>query len=114
MRSQGVTNVAITVPQEGAMTLPYLLAIPKGAAGLDEAKQFLAFCGLPPAADKIAERLGYLPVNRKVPFPSSVNQVLGYGPDELMKRLVGLDWTQINANMERLAGVVQKVNAGQR
>jgi putative spermidine/putrescine transport system substrate-binding protein len=110
-RSQGAANLAIAVPKEGAMILPYLLAIPKGAEALAEAKQFLAFCAAPPTAAEVAERIGLFPVSRGMAFPARTGEVLGLDGAALMQRLVALDWTAINANMARLADAVRQANA---
>jgi putative spermidine/putrescine transport system substrate-binding protein len=100
LRQQGATNVTAVVPKEGALMIPYLLVVPKGASNMAETKKFLNYVSKPEPQLRGAVLGGYLPLNSKAKLPPEAEEQMGMTFAELMTKVYQPDWAFI-AEKER-------------
>lgn len=114
LEQQGADNVAMVVPEEGALMIPYLLVVPKDAENLEETKKFLNYVSKAESQLQGALLGGYLPLNSKAELPSEAVEKMGMTLEELMNKLYQPDWTVIaDKQTERINLLEQLISEAQ-
>ncbi len=109
LHHQGVKNIDFVIPKEGALVIPYLVAIPKGAKNTDEAKKLLNALIEPKYQVPFLVESGLLPTNPSVPLSPEIEASLGGKLDTIMARNVTADWAVVAANLEARTRKVEEI-----
>jgi putative spermidine/putrescine transport system substrate-binding protein len=109
----GAPTIAFTVPKEGGLMLPYLLAIPKGAAHPGEGAKFVNWIIEPEAQLKLVNASGVWPMNSHVVLPPALEKELGGTVTEMMAHNYSPDWfvigTALAERTHRIEALIQQV-----
>jgi len=101
LKAEGA-KVDIVVPKEGALMLPYLLIVPKGAKDRDAYMAFIKYSLQAAVQLKMYDVSGYLPLNPDAKLTPEQERGLGMPLPALMSKLYSPDWTVIaDAQKER-------------
>jgi putative spermidine/putrescine transport system substrate-binding protein len=109
LHHQGVKNIDFVIPKEGALVIPYLVAIPKGAKDTDEAKKLLNALVEPKYQVPFLTESGLLPTNPDVPLAPENEKALGGKLDVILSRNVSADWEVVAANLEARTRKVEEI-----
>lgn len=112
MKREGLTNVDFVVPKEGALMLPYLVVVPKGAPDLAIARKWLDFIGKAEPQLKATDISGYMPLNETAVLPAPLEKIVGMPLSELKPRLIQPDWTYIAEKQKERVAFIEKAIAG--
>jgi len=99
-RRGGNTAVAMRVPDEGGLILPYLLVLPKGARNPDAAKRLMNAVIEPQYQAGLAQASLVWPMNQHTVLSDSLRKEMGNSVEEVMARNISLDWWTIGSNLE--------------
>lgn len=100
LHHQGVKNIDFVIPREGALVIPYMISIPKGAQDIEAAKPFLNALADPKYQIPFLNESGLLPTNPTVPMPPDLVGSLGSSAEEIIAKNVTADWTAVAAEAE--------------
>jgi putative spermidine/putrescine transport system substrate-binding protein len=103
--------VDITVPKEGAVLLPYMLVVPKGAKNVDALMKFLRYATEPEPQVKMFDYSGYIPLNDRVKFDDKQTAELGMPLPDLLNKLYETDFWALGANMKKNTDIAEKIQA---
>jgi putative spermidine/putrescine transport system substrate-binding protein len=109
LHHQGVKNIDFVIPKEGALVIPYLVAIPKGAKNPDEAKRLLNALVDPKYQVPFLVESGLLPTNPSVSLSPELEKSLGGKLDTIMSRNVTADWEIVAANLEARTRKIEEI-----
>lgn len=109
LHHQGVKNIDFVIPKEGALIIPYLVGIPKGAKNPDEAKKLLNALVEPKYQIPFLAESGLLPTNPTVPISPETEKSLGGKLDDVMGRNMTADWSVVAANLEARTRKVEEI-----
>jgi putative spermidine/putrescine transport system substrate-binding protein len=109
LHTQGVTNIDFVIPKEGALIIPYLVAIPKGAKDVAAATAFVNALADPVYQAPFLTESGLLPTNPSVKMPAGLAKAFGGSPDEIMARNITADWTIVAAELEARTRKVEEI-----
>ena len=112
MKREGLTNVDFVIPKEGALMLPYLVVVPKGAPDMTTAKKWLDFIGKADPQLKATEISGYMPLNETAVLPPALEEIVGMPLAVLKPKLIQPDWTYIAEKQKERVAFVEKTIAG--
>lgn len=112
LRQQGAKNVTVVVPKEGALMIPYLLVVPKGAGEMEATTRFLDYVSQ--AAPQLRGSVlgGYLPLNEAAVLPKEAEEQMGMSLKELMPKLYQPDWAFIAEHQEERINMIEQLIAG--
>jgi putative spermidine/putrescine transport system substrate-binding protein len=99
-RRTGNTTVAMRIPDEGGLILPYLLVLPKGARNPEAAKRLLNAVIEPHYQAALAQASLVWPMNEHTVLPEPLRKEMGNSVEEVMARNISLDWWTIGSNLE--------------
>ncbi|MCB1465701.1 MAG: extracellular solute-binding protein [Rhizobiaceae bacterium] len=103
MKSKGGTTLDMTLPEEGALMIPYVFVIPKNAPHPEAARAFAAFAGTPAPQQRDLELQGNIPSNKKAAVDDELMKSrLGVTLDEIVARTFNPDWVFIQEQREAL------------
>ncbi len=114
MKRDGTQGVDMVIPTEGALILPYIAMVPKGAFEQDAARQFLAYVAEPEPQAAVTDLAGYFPLNASATLSPDQVKRLGMSLDQLKSRLIQPDWFVIAADQQRRADLVEQLTAAAR
>lgn len=112
LRREGATNVDIVVPKEGALMIPYLLVMPKGAKDMEATKKFMNYVSKAEPQLRGSILGGYMPLNSKAKFPPEAEKELGMSLADLMPKLYQPDWAFIADHQTDRINLLEKLIAG--
>ncbi|AOB39826.1 ABC transporter substrate-binding protein [Bordetella parapertussis] len=112
MQRDGQRNVELVVPKEGALMLPYLVVVPKGAQGREHYMKWLEYVGQPEGQQRIAEIAGYMPLNSQARLSPAAEKELGQPLDKLRDQLYQPDWNLIAKTRKTRIEAVERAMAG--
>ncbi|MGA0594666.1 extracellular solute-binding protein [Enterovirga sp. CN4-39] len=112
MKREGLTNVEFVVPKEGALMLPYLVVVPKGAPDMAAAKKWLDFVGKADPQLRATEISGYMPLNETAVLPPPLEKIVGMPLAVLKPKLIQPDWAYIAEKQKERVAFVEKTIAG--
>lgn len=103
IKEGGGTNVDITIPDEGALMIPYVFVIPKNAPYMEAAMEFAKFAGTAAPQERNFVNSGYIPLNStaKIDEDLLVDR-MGYTRDEIVSKTFNPDWGIIESDREEL------------
>jgi putative spermidine/putrescine transport system substrate-binding protein len=110
MKPEGLP-VDMIIPKEGALILPYMAMVPKGAFDLDAAKSFLNFIIEPEPQSQITEITGYISLATNARLSPEHEKRLGMPLATLRTRLIEPDWTVLAEQQNKRADIVAQVAA---
>ncbi len=115
LKQEGVPNVDITIPEEGALMIPYVLVIPKNCPHPEAARKFAAYAGTAGPVERALDLTGALPLNREAKVPDElVEQRLGASLADISARLFNPDWAYIQESRDALIERLEReVGSGQ-
>lgn len=112
MKREGVTNVEFVIPREGAMIIPQVLIMPKGARNQDAAKMLMSRIVEPKYEVGFAQAQWNWPMNTAIQLPSDLVAAMGGTSEQVMARSYNPDWAYIGTHLEeRLRRIEQILNA---
>lgn len=95
MQEEGADNVDLVIPDEGALMLPFVVVVPKGAADKDAYMKFLDFVTEPEGQEKMFDVSGYVPLNPDAQISEEGVEKIGGSLEQLLDKLVIADWNVI-------------------
>lgn len=112
LRRHGAANVDIVIPKEGALMLPYVAVVPKGAKNQDKSLAWLNYvAGVEPQL-RAALLDGWLPMNSKVKLPEELQKTLGKPYETIVKSLYSPDWRVVVEDNEERVNRAEKLLSG--
>ncbi|TCT02242.1 ABC transporter substrate-binding protein [Aquabacter spiritensis] len=114
MKREGLKDVDFVLPKEGALMLPYVLVVPKGAPDLETAKKWLNYAGTTAPQLRATAMSGYFPLNDTAKLPAAEEQMLGMPLAALKAKLIQPDWMVIAAAQRERANIVEQILAKNR
>jgi putative spermidine/putrescine transport system substrate-binding protein len=111
MRRDGVTNIDISLPEEGGLLLPYLLVIPKGATNLDGAKKLMNEAITAPYQQGLAKG-GVWPVNPKATLPPELEKEMGATLSDALDKNFSADWWVVGSDHANRTRMVEEILSG--
>lgn len=112
LRQQGADNVTMVVPKEGALMIPYLLVVPKGASEMEATTRFLDYVSQAEPQLRGSVLGGYLPLNQTAKLPKEAEEQMGMTLQELMPKLYQPDWAYVADHEEERINTIEKLIAG--
>jgi putative spermidine/putrescine transport system substrate-binding protein len=112
LRRQGATNVGIVIPKEGALMLPYVVVIPKGAKNQDKSLVWMNYVAGTEPQLRAALLDGWLPMNSKVQLPDDLQKTLGQPYDKIVQSLYSPDWRVVVEHNEQRVDRAEKLLSG--
>jgi putative spermidine/putrescine transport system substrate-binding protein len=113
LRRKGATEVAIRIPDEGGLILPYLLVLPKGAMNPDAAKRLMNAIIEPRYQAAFAEESLVWPMNDKTPLSDALRKEMGLSAEEAVAHNISLDWWTVGSNLQdetyRIEAMLQEI-----
>jgi putative spermidine/putrescine transport system substrate-binding protein len=101
--------VDIAIPREGAVMLPYMLVVPKGAKNTEAFMGFLKFAQEPATELRMLDYSGYIPMNTQSKLTAKEVTELGSTLPELMSRLYQIDYWAQQQVMKSNTDIVEKI-----
>ncbi|MFC4270330.1 extracellular solute-binding protein [Sneathiella chungangensis] len=111
MRRDGVTNLDIVIPKEGALMLPYAAVVPKGSSNRADTITYLEWLISAHSQKAMALATGSLPTNTTVILPPEFEQSIGMPMKELLAKMYVPDWKVVVANREERVDAVEQIMA---
>lgn len=109
LKQEGVENVDMAIPDEGALMIPYVVVVPKNCPHPEAARKFAAYAGTAGPVERALDVTGALPLNSEAKIPQDlVAKRLGAPLDEIVKRLYNPDWKFIQNSREALIDRLEK------
>lgn len=112
MRREGAGDVDMVIPKEGALMIPYIVVVPKGAANLPKLKNWLDFISRAEPQVRALELGGYFPLNSEAQMPAALEKEMGTSLKELMPKLHQPDWAVISAAEKERINLAEQIMAG--
>jgi putative spermidine/putrescine transport system substrate-binding protein len=103
--------VDIAMPREGAVMLPYMLVVPKGAKNTDAVTSFLKVASEPEAQLRMYDYSGYIPINLRSKLNEKQVAELGMPLATLVDRLYQPDYWSQQKTLKATTDVVEKIQA---
>lgn len=112
LRQEGAKDVDIVIPKEGALMIPYIVVVPKGAKHLPAVKKWLDFISTAQPQVRALELGGYFPLNQDARMPAELEKDMGFTLKELLPRLHQPDWAVISAADKERTNLAEQILAG--
>src|SRR5690606_4662421 len=112
MRREGAKAADIVIPKEGALMIPYIVVVPKGAKNLPVVMKWLDFISTPEPQVRALELGGYFPLNKHGEMPAALQKEMGYSMKELLPRLHQPDWALIAQQDKARTNLAEQIIAG--
>lgn len=112
LRREGAGNVDMVIPKEGALMIPYIVVVPKGAKDLPAVRKWLDFISTAQPQVRALELGGYFPLNQGAEMPAALQKEMGYSLKDLMPKLHQPDWALISEADKERTNLAEKVLAG--
>lgn len=104
--------VDITIPKEGAVMLPYMLVVPKGAKNREAYMEFLKYATQAEGQLRMFDYSAYIPLNGKSALSAQQTADLGMPLSDLITKLYQPDYWLLSENMKKNTDLVEKIQAG--
>lgn len=115
LQRQGVNQVDIVIPQEGALAQPYILVAPRGLRNREATLRFLNHVASAEPQGRAAAMDGWLPTNASAPSSPEFERIIRIPYAELTSKLYSPDWRVIvETNEQRVNDVEQMMAAVRR
>ena len=112
LRRHGAANVDTVIPKEGALMLPYVVVVPKGAKDRDKSLIWMNYIAGAEPQLRAAMLDGWLPMNSKVKLPEDLQKTLGQPYENIVKSLYSPDWRIVVEHNEERVNRAEKLMAG--
>lgn len=110
LKSQGAA-VDMSIPKEGALLLPYVLVVPKGAKDRKELLQFLQYSTSAEPQVRMYDISKYLPFAPDAKLNKEQEAAIGMPLPELVKKLYSPDWAVIADSLRERTAAVEAAQA---
>lgn len=104
--------VDITIPKEGAVMLPYMLVVPKGAKNREALMKFLNYALEAAGQVRMYDYSGYIPLNAQARLNDKQLAELGMPIPDLTQRLYEPDFWAQAETLKKVTEMVEKLQAG--
>ncbi len=109
LKREGIANLEVAIPDEGALMIPYVLVIPKNCPHPEAARKFANYAGTAGPAERALDGTGSLPLNQNARVPDDlIAQRLGAPLKEIVGRLFNPDWAYIQQTRDALIERLQR------
>ena len=112
LRREGAKDVDIVIPREGALMIPYIVVVPKGAKDMQAVRKWLDFISMAEPQVSALEQGGYFPLNQTARMPEALEKDMGFTLKELLPRLHQPDWSVISAADKERTNLAEQILAG--
>lgn len=112
LRREGAKDVDIAIPREGALMIPYIVVVPKGAKDLPAVRKWLDYISTAAPQVRALEQGGYFPLNQTAKMPEALEKDMGFTLKELMPKLHQPDWAVISAADKERTNLAEQLLAG--
>ena len=112
LRREGAKDVDIVIPREGALMIPYIVVVPKGAKELPAVKKWLDFISTAQPQVRALELGGYFRLNQTARMPEALEKDMGFTLQELLPKLHQPDWAVISAADKERTNLAEQILAG--
>ncbi len=112
LRRDGQTTIELAIPKEGALMLPYVVVVPKGAGERAQTITYLNALLDAEAQSRISGQNGSIPTNDTAVLPPEYERDLGMTRQDLMKKMYIPDWNVIVRDYEERLNRVEQLAAG--
>lgn len=103
MRNEGIENLDMVIPDEGALMIPYVFVLPKNCPHPEAARKFLAYAGTAAPAERSLQVTGALPLNLEAKVDDAlVKDRMGHSLEDVKKQLFNPDWSYIEETRQDL------------
>ena len=110
-KREGVAELDMVIPAEGAMMIPYILVVPKNCPFPEAARRFANWSGGAAPVERAAEATGYLPLNSAARLTEGAQRLLGMPMEALNAQLMNPDWNVIEAKREEAVALLEQTIA---
>lgn len=104
--------VEIAIPSEGALALPYMIVVPKGAKNKEAYTAFLRYALKAEGQVRMFENTGYIPLNKTAEFSDAQTTVLGMPLADLMPKLYQPDYFALTKDAQAKIDKVEQIQSG--
>ncbi|KQR77064.1 hypothetical protein ASG35_12410 [Burkholderia sp. Leaf177] len=95
LQREGNVDLAISVPKEGALSLPYCIGIPKGSKNREAAMDFLRYMMEEGPIRRISKLESVITMDQTLSFTAEQEQKIGMKLEDLSARIYAPDWRVI-------------------
>lgn len=113
MKRDGQADIEMVIPEEGALMLPYIVVVPKGAQDRDSYMEWLNYAAEAKAQVAIADIAGYFPLNADAKLSAEAEAELGQPLPDLIGKLYQPDWSVVATNHKERLQLVEQAMASQ-
>lgn len=111
MREEGLKNIEIAVPEEGALILPYVVVVPKGSANKADVAKYLDYLLRADVQVNLSVSTGNIPASNKAQLPATFEESFGMTRDDMISRMINPDWSRIVEHYEERTNAVEQMMA---
>lgn len=111
MIRMGNPNVALVIPKEGGLSVPYAVVAAKGTKNRDQVKQFLRYVTTAECLNGIAQIEPVLPVDPSIQLVPSVASRIGIDVAQMSSRLYAPDWKVVEADWKQRTKICEEIFA---
>ena len=112
LRKEGALNVDMVIPKEGALMIPYIVVVPKGARNMEAVKKWLNFMSAAQPQLQALELTGYFPLNQNAELSPALQKEMGFSLKELLPKLHQPDWAVISEADRERTNIAEQILAG--
>jgi len=112
LRREGQTDLDLAIPQEGALALPYAIAVPKGTKNREAARDFLRYIMEPEPMLKMSELDPVISMDPTIKFSARQEKEVGMDYETLLSKIYMPDWALIDQHWKERTGTCEKIFAG--
>lgn len=112
LRRQGVKNVVMVVPREGALAINYVVVVPAGVPITPEIKKFLEYVTTVAPQLRTLDLAGYLPLNPRAVSSNQQEAAEGMSVDAVRQRLISADPSVVAQKQRERVNLLEQMYAG--
>lgn len=112
MRRQGVKNVEMVIPREGALAINYAVVVPAGIPLTPEIQKFLQYVSTAAPQMRTEQLAGYLPLNPKATSDNHEEAAMGMTEDQVRQHLIAADPSTLAQKQRERVDMLEQIYAG--
>jgi putative spermidine/putrescine transport system substrate-binding protein len=114
LQRDGASNLEFVLPKEGALMLPYVAVVPKGAKDRQAMVKWLNYIAQPGPQLNAVDASGYMPMSPDAKFSAEQEKKLGMTLSGLLGKLFLPDWAQVAKHRDERVNMVEKIMSAQK
>lgn len=111
LQREGHTDFAMSVPKEGALSLPYCIGVPKGTRNRDAALDFLRYMMEEEPIRRISKLESVITMDQSLAFTQEEERRIGMKFDELSAKIYAPDWRVIYQHWKDRTSICERIFA---